>query len=88
MLETLLEGVATHQARIAILAVTGVSALDNQAANNILQATQAVRLLGAQVILTGTRATLAQTLIQLGLNLDGLITCSTLQAGIAYALKK
>jgi PAS domain S-box-containing protein len=88
MMAALLEGVATHRARIAILDFTGVPALDSQTANNILQAVQAVRLLGAQVILTGIRAALAQTLIQLGLNLDGLITCSTLQAGIAYALKK
>lgn len=85
MMETLLEGVATHRARLAILDFTGVPSLDSQTANNILQAVQAVRLLGAQVILTGIRAALAQTLIQLGLNLDGLITCSTLQAGIAYA---
>lgn len=85
MLETLLEGVANHQAKIAILDVTGVPALDNRTANDILQATQAVRLLGAQMILTGIRANLAQTLIQLGLNLGGLITYSTLQAGVAYA---
>jgi len=85
MMEALLEGVANHQAKLAILDFTGVLGLDSQTANNILQAVQAVRLLGAQVILTGIRAALAQTVIQLGLNLDGLITCSTLQAGITYA---
>jgi anti-anti-sigma regulatory factor len=51
-------------------------------------APRAVRLLGAQVLLTGIRAEVAQTLVSLGLELGGLITRSTLQAGIRYALSE
>ena len=45
-----------------------------------------MRLLGAQVMLTGIRPEVAQTLVGLGVNLGDIITCSTLQSGIAYAI--
>lgn len=85
ILETLLEGVAEHQAERAIIDITGVKVVDTQVANVILQAAQAVKLLGAEVILTGISPTLAMTLVHLGADMSGIVTCSTLQAGIAYA---
>jgi rsbT co-antagonist protein RsbR len=60
--------------------------VDTQVANALLQAARAVRLLGAQVVLTGIRPEVAQTLVGLGVELQGLVTRSTLQSGIAYAL--
>jgi hypothetical protein len=47
---------------------------------------QAVRLLGAQVVLTGIQPQIAQTLVHLGADMHGIVTRSTLQSGIAYAL--
>jgi anti-anti-sigma factor len=86
VLETLLEGVAQHQARLAIVDITGVSVVDTQVAQALVQAAQAVRLLGAQVILTGIQPQIAQTLVNLGVDLSGIITRSSLQSGITYAL--
>ncbi|MBX0327641.1 PAS domain S-box protein [Oscillochloris sp. ZM17-4] len=86
VIETLLEGVATSRARIAILDITGVQVVDTQVANALLRAAQAVKLLGAQVIITGIRPEVAQTLVGLGLDLSSIRTLSTLQSGIAYAL--
>jgi rsbT co-antagonist protein RsbR len=86
IMETLLAGVATHRADVAIVDITGVSVVDTQVANALLQAARAVRLLGAQVVLTGIRPEVAQTLVGLGVELQGLVTRSTLQSGIAYAL--
>lgn len=86
VLETLLEGVAAQHAHAAILDITGVQMVDTQVANALIQAAQAVRLLGAQVILTGIQPQIAQTLVTLGVNLGDIVTCSTLQAGIAYAV--
>ncbi|NNJ10454.1 PAS domain S-box protein [Chloroflexales bacterium ZM16-3] len=86
VIETLLEGVAETRARTAILDITGVQVVDTQVANALLRAAQAVRLLGAQVIITGIRPEVAQTLVGLGLDLSGIKTLSTLQSGIAYAL--
>ncbi|MFP4439258.1 MAG: PAS domain S-box protein [Chloroflexaceae bacterium] len=86
ILETLLTGVAQHQAASAILDITGVRIVDTQVASALIRAAQAVRLLGAQVILTGIRPDVAQTLVHLGVDLRGIGTYGSLQAGIAAAL--
>lgn len=86
ILETLLEGVAASRAATVILDITGVPLVDTQVAQALLQATRAVNLLGAQVILTGMRPEVAQTLIGIGVDLSGITTRATLQQGIACAL--
>jgi rsbT co-antagonist protein RsbR len=86
VMETLLEGVAQHQAELAILDITGVSLVDTQVAQGLVRAAQAVRLLGAKVILTGIQPQIAQTLVHLGVDLSDIQTQGSLQAGIAAAL--
>jgi rsbT co-antagonist protein RsbR len=86
ILDTLLEGVAKSRASVAILDITGVSVVDTQVANALLQAAKAVKLLGAEVVLTGIRPDVAQTLVGLGLDLSDIATRGTLQAGIGYAM--
>lgn len=86
VLEALLEGVALHHARIAIVDITGVSTIDTMSANALIQAARAVRLLGSQVVLTGIGPAMAQTLINLGADLSSIVTRGTLQNGIEYAL--
>jgi anti-anti-sigma regulatory factor len=88
VVETLLRGIAESGAEVAILDITGVSVVDTQVANGLIQAAQAVRLLGARAMLTGIRPEVAQTLIGLGVDLSGVITCSSLQSGIALAMKQ
>jgi rsbT co-antagonist protein RsbR len=86
VIEALLEGVTAHHADTAIIDITGVAVVDTQVANALIRAAQAVRLLGARVILTGIRPEVAQTLVGIGLSLGAIVTRSTLQSGIAYAL--
>jgi PAS domain S-box-containing protein len=86
VIETLLAGVAASRATTAILDITGVQVVDTQVANALLRAAQAVKLLGARVVLTGIRPEIAQTLVGLGLDLSGIVTRATLQSGIAFAL--
>lgn len=88
VMEVLLEGIATHHADTAILDITGVSVVDTQVANAIIQAAQAVKLLGAQVVLTGIGPSMAQTLVNLGIDLNSLTTRGSLQQAIAWALKR
>jgi len=86
VIESLLEGVGLTRARTAILDITGVPVVDTQVANALLRAAQAVRLLGANVILTGIRPEVAQTLVGLGADLSGITTRGTLRAAISQAL--
>jgi anti-anti-sigma regulatory factor len=87
VLEALLAGVVAHQASMVIIDVTGVPVIDTHVANGLVQAAQAVRLLGAQTILTGIQAAIARTLVDIGADLGGVVTKSTLQSGIAHALR-
>ncbi|HYF64358.1 MAG TPA: PAS domain-containing protein [Herpetosiphonaceae bacterium] len=86
VITSLLDGVGDYKARVAILDLTGVPVVDTQVASALIRAAQAVRLLGAQVILTGIRPEIAQTLVALGVDLGEVVTRSNLQMGIEYAL--
>ncbi len=86
IMEMVLEGVAHYRATTAIIDITGVMVMDTQVANALIQAAQAVRLLGASVMLTGIGPAMAQTLVSLGADLQGIETRGTLQRGISAAL--
>lgn len=87
IMETLLNGVAGSRASTVILDITGVPVVDTQVANALIQSAQAVKLLGAEAVLTGLRPEVAQTLVQLGVSLSGVVTRGTLRDGITYALR-
>jgi rsbT co-antagonist protein RsbR len=86
VMESLLEGVAEKSASTVILDITGVQVVDTQVASALIRSAQAVKLLGATVIITGIRPEVAQTLVHLGADLSAMVTRGTLQSGIAYAL--
>src|ERR687894_504818 len=79
------QGVVSKGARVAIIDITGVPTVDTHVASVLIRASQAVRLLGAEVVLTGIRSRVAQALVELGVDLGGLVTRGSLQAGITYA---
>jgi rsbT co-antagonist protein RsbR len=86
IIETLLHGISSSRTQVAILDITGVQVVDTQVANALIRAAQSAKLLGARVVLTGIRPEVAQTLIGLGADLTSIVTCSSLQSGIAYAI--
>jgi predicted ATPase/GAF domain-containing protein/anti-anti-sigma regulatory factor len=86
VLDTALEGAQKQQASVVILDITGVSTVDTAVAGTLINTARALRLLGAQTVLTGIRAEVAQTLVGLGIELGDVASRSTLQSGIAYAL--
>jgi PAS domain S-box-containing protein len=88
VLETLLDGIVAHAASSVILDVTGVPVVDTEVASALVKTAQAVKLLGAEVILTGIQPRIAQTLIAMGADLSNIVTEGTLQNGIARALKR
>jgi rsbT co-antagonist protein RsbR len=86
ILEMLLAGVSAHRADFAILDVTGVSRADGAVADALRRAAGAVRLLGAQVVVTGIQPVIAQELVDVAVELGGIVTRGTLKDGVAYAL--
>jgi len=87
VLETLLHGVSRSRAHIAILDVTGVTSAGPEVADGLIQAARAVRLLGAQVVLTGIQPTMAQTLATMSEGLSDIVTRGTLESGVDYAMR-
>jgi len=88
VIEALLEGIAKSRAGTAILDITGVPVVDTQVASALLRAAKAVELLGAEIVLTGIRPVIAQTLVTIGADLSGIVTRGTLKSGIEYATRK
>lgn len=86
IMKSMLDAISQSRAQALILDVTGVAVIDTNTANYLVQAARAVQLLGAHVILVGIAPEIAQTIVQLGIDLSSLITQSTLQSGLEYAL--
>lgn len=85
LLNDLLQAVRSHQAKVVVIDVTGLAAVDANVAAHLAQTAQAVRLMGARAIVTGISATVAQTLVDFGIDLGELETAVDLQAGLERA---
>jgi len=85
--EQLLAKIVESSSPMAILDITGVPVVDTHTARHLLELTTAVRLLGAQVVLTGVRPSIAQTMVQLGIDLSSVVTRASLEVGLRYAIE-
>ena len=86
-MERLLTRVVETRSSVALVDITGVPMVDTRTAQYLLEAIAAVRLLGAQLVLTGVRPTIAQTLVHLGIDLEGVVTRTSLEAGLRFAME-
>jgi len=83
--EQLLRGIRTNRAKGVVLDITGVPYIDSPVANHLVQTVEAARLLGATVIVTGLSPEIAQTLVNIGVDLGKMNTVGDLQGGIEEA---
>jgi rsbT co-antagonist protein RsbR len=83
--EQLLRAIRTNRAKVVVIDITGVAAMDSNVANHLVLTVEATRLLGATVIVTGLSPEIAQTLVNIGVNLGKMNTVGDLQGGIEEA---
>jgi PAS domain S-box-containing protein len=88
ILDNLLEGIEDHQAKIAIMDITGVPVVDTAVAMYLIQTARAASLMGCRSLLVGIRPEIAQVIVELGIDMSGLATFGDLQSGIEYALRR
>ncbi|PXW89159.1 rsbT co-antagonist protein RsbR [Streptohalobacillus salinus] len=87
IMENLLDGVIKHNAEVVLIDITGVPVVDTMVAHHIIQAAEAVRLIGSTCILVGIRPEIAQTIVNLGIDLGKFPTKSSLRKGFETALE-
>jgi rsbT co-antagonist protein RsbR len=85
MTEQLLQAVRAHRAKVVVIDITGVPAVDSKVANHLFQTVAAARLMGAQTVITGLSAEVAQALVGLGIDVSRLTTMGDLQGGLEEA---
>jgi rsbT co-antagonist protein RsbR len=87
MMESLLQKIVETSSTIAILDITGVKTMDTLVANHLIKTVTAARLMGARCILTGVSPAIAQTMVQLGIDLTQITTRAQMSDGIKLALE-
>jgi rsbT co-antagonist protein RsbR len=83
--EQLLRGIRTHRAKVVVIDITGVPAIDSTVANHLVQTVEASRLMGASVVITGLSPDIALTLVTIGVDLSKMNAVGDLQGGIEHA---
>ena len=87
VMETLLERIAETKSAVAIIDISGVPTVDTLTAQHLTRTADAVRLMGAECIVSGIRPQIARTIVELGVSLDNLPTRSTLAGALALAFR-
>lgn len=88
VMENLLQEIVDTGSSIAILDISGVPTVDTLVAQHLIKTVNATRLMGAECIISGIKPEIAQTIVHLGINLEGVQTKASLSAALKYAFGK
>ncbi len=88
VMETLLQRIVDTGSRLAIIDITGVPTVDTLVAQHLLKTVSAIRLMGAECIISGIRPQIAQTIVHLGIDLQGIASKSSLADALALAMEQ
>jgi rsbT co-antagonist protein RsbR len=88
VMEALLQRIVETESGLAIIDITGVPTVDTLVAQHLLKTVTAIRLMGAECIISGIRPQIAQTIVHLGIDLTGITTKATLADALAVAMKQ
>jgi len=87
MLEALLTGIEETQSKVAILDISGIPIVDSLVARHLIMTVSAARLMGAECIITGISSRISQTMVNLGVDLTGIVTRGILADGLKLAFE-
>lgn len=86
VMETLLQRIVETGSKLAIIDITGVPTVDTLVAQHLLKTVSAIRLMGAECIISGIRPQIAQTIVHLGIDLQGIATKASLADALELAM--
>jgi PAS domain S-box-containing protein len=87
MVQRLLAEVARSQASFVIIDLTGVEIVDTKTADHLMKLMRKVELIGARCVITGIRAAVAETLVEIGVDFNRITTLRNLKHGLREALR-
>jgi rsbT co-antagonist protein RsbR len=82
-----LSKIAELRAKVFVLDISGVGALDTAVANQLIKITKATRLMGCEAIISGISPAIARTVVELGVNVGEVKTTATLRDAFEIALR-
>lgn len=88
MMESMLSNVSEKQAKVFILDISGVAIIDTAVANHLIKMTKASRLMGCNCIISGISGSIAQTIVELGIQIDEIQTTGSMRDALALAMKQ
>jgi rsbT co-antagonist protein RsbR len=88
VMETLLQRIVETGSTLAIIDITGVPTVDTLVAQHLLKTVSAIRLMGAECIISGIRPQIAQTIVHLGIDLQGIASKASLADALQLAMKQ
>ncbi|MEE4349595.1 MAG: STAS domain-containing protein [Pacificimonas sp.] len=88
VMESLLQAIVEYKAEVCIIDITGVRTVDTQVAQHLLRTAAAVRLMGANCIISGISPKIAQTMVQLGVDVGEVSTRSSIRSALKDALER
>ena len=88
IMNVMLAKVADTQAEVAILDISGVGVVDTAVANHLIKITKATRLMGCETTISGISPAIAQTVVELGIDVGDIHTTATLRDALAFAFRR
>lgn len=88
IMETLLQKIVDTESSIVIIEISGVPTVDTEVAQYLFKTVSAAKLMGTECIISGIRPQIAQTMVQLGVAFDEIVTKTTLADALQYAFKQ
>jgi len=88
MMEVLLDEIVSKEARYVIIDITGVGYVDTKTADHLVKISKAVQLLGSKCIITGMQPEVSNTLVQIGVDLEGLLTMRNIADALRYVFEE
>ncbi|MCY1011938.1 PAS domain-containing protein [Nannocystis pusilla] len=88
IMDNLLQAVTSTRAKFAILDLTGVEVVDTGTASHLIGMIQAIRLLGAEGVLTGIHPLIAQTIVSLGVDLSRVPVFGKLRDALTHCITR
>lgn len=88
MMDKILMNIQETKATVCILDILGVPSVDSAVANHIIKITRATKLMGCECIISGIGSTVAQTMVNIGVDMGTIVTTAKLEDALQLALKK